>query len=73
MVDPHDADQQPEHPHEPKHEPATRAEPTAGIACPTCGCRDLPVYYTRRARDKTMRRRRCRHCGRMLTTFERLG
>jgi len=42
-----------------------------GGACRHCGCRHLPVYYTRSRPDGViMRRRQCRNCGR-LTTYER--
>jgi hypothetical protein len=44
-----------------------------GLVCPGCGCRDFRVVYTRPKPDgKILRRRRCRHCGRRITTFERV-
>lgn len=45
-----------------------------GIVCPTCGCCHFEVVYTRATPVGTIRRRRqCRHCGRRVTTSERLG
>lgn len=43
-----------------------------GLKCPTCGCADLGVYYTRQITDATRRRRTCRNCGRKVTTSERI-
>ena len=46
--------------------------PGGGIECPYCGCRHLPVLYTRRYPYGRIRRvRTCRHCGRRVTTYER--
>jgi hypothetical protein len=51
---------------------ANTAELLLGLECRKCGCRDFRVYYTRKASGKRiMRRRVCRHCGLMITTFER--
>jgi len=48
------------------------AEPK-GLACPQCGCRHFFVVYTRRATNgRIIRRRECRHCGRRISTTERL-
>ncbi len=45
-----------------------------GILCPKCGCAHFEVIYTRRIPDGAIRRRReCRHCGRRVTTTERMG
>ena len=55
---------------------ADSGEPEAdlGVSCPTCGCRDLPVYYTRARRGgKIVRVRTCRHCGRRVLTTERVA
>lgn len=49
----------------------TSPKAEAGIACPRCGCRHLPVYYVRRRRGYVLRVRLCRHCGRRLATRER--
>lgn len=43
-----------------------------GLECPRCGCRHFYVIYTRPTRDGLRRRRECRHCGRMVTTIEKL-
>jgi transcriptional regulator NrdR family protein len=53
----------------PKPEPRPR-----GLECPSCGCRHFEVLYTRATFMGTIRRRRqCRHCGRRVTTSERMG
>jgi DNA-directed RNA polymerase subunit RPC12/RpoP len=55
--------------------PVTRAKPTRddlGLACPSCGCRHLPVWYTRQKPGYVLRVRLCRHCGRRVATRERL-
>jgi DNA-directed RNA polymerase subunit RPC12/RpoP len=42
-----------------------------GLECPKCGCRHLPVFYTRRVGGgRIMRSRECRHCGRRVVTYE---
>lgn len=44
-----------------------------GFACPTCGCRHFHVVDTRSlGGDRIQRRRECRHCGRRITTSERV-
>lgn len=53
----------------PKRDPEPR-----GILCPKCGCAHFEVVYTRRIPGGAIRRRReCRHCGRRVTTTERMG
>ncbi len=47
------------------------AEPR-GLVCPRCGCRHLPVIYTRHRPGHVLRMRECRHCGRRIPTRERL-
>ena len=42
-----------------------------GIRCPTCGCADTRVYYTRQFAQQTRRSRICRNCGRRIPTIER--
>lgn len=42
-----------------------------GLVCRKCGCRDLRVKYTRHRDGSIMRRRVCRNCGRLVTTYER--
>ena len=44
--------------------------PQSGVVCRTCGCRDLPVYYTRRRNGRIIRVRECRNCGRRMMTRE---
>lgn len=54
-----------------KNEAGDEGEEPRGIQCPDCGCRHLPVLYTRPAYGgRVMRRRECRHCGRRMTTYE---
>ena len=48
-------------------------EELLGIACPSCGCRDLRVWRTRPLSDGRIRReRKCRNCGRLVLTTERV-
>jgi len=46
------------------------AENPQGVVCPKCGCAHLPVLNTRRSMDRIVRYRRCRNCGRRVTTYE---
>jgi len=42
-----------------------------GIECPRCGCRHFETTNTEPMRDGRIRRRkRCRHCGHRIVTFE---
>jgi transcriptional regulator NrdR family protein len=43
-----------------------------GIVCSHCKCRHLPVYKTINHDNKIVRYRKCRHCGKSLTSIERL-
>lgn len=44
-----------------------------GLRCLQCGCGHFHVVYTRKAiGGKLVRRRECRHCGRRVTTWERI-
>ena len=44
-----------------------------GLVCPKCGCKHFYVVYTRPTwGGRIMRRRQCRHCGKRITTHERL-
>ena len=43
-----------------------------GLACPACGYRHLPVWYTRQKPGHVLRVRVCRHCGKRIPTRERL-
>jgi len=48
-------------------------EDDRGLRCRHCGCRHFYVIYTRRAiGERLVRRRECRHCGRRVTTCERI-
>lgn len=47
--------------------------PPPGLRCPRCGCPDLRVTHTRPAAGRVRRYRRCRHCGRVVSTLETLG
>ncbi len=50
---------------------AEKKEDDRGLRCSRCGCRHFLVIYTRRTRKhRILRRRRCRHCGRRITTYE---
>ncbi len=50
-----------------------KPEAKVGIECPKCGCRHFHVVYTRAiSGNRIMRRRKCRHCERRLTTIEQL-
>ncbi len=44
-----------------------------GLECPDCGCRHFTVISTEpRASGNIARRRVCRHCGKRVTTSERI-
>ncbi len=47
--------------------------PKRGLECPTCGCRDLRVRYTRQRSKYIWRVRTCRHCGRRVATRETIS
>lgn len=49
-------------------------EPTRGIRCSQCGCGHFQVVYTRHrtSPDRIERRRECRHCGKRITTWEKV-
>lgn len=44
-----------------------------GVRCPACHCRHLPALRTYRTGTFTFRKRRCRHCGKVVTTSERIA
>ena len=46
------------------------AESQQGVVCPKCGCAHLPVLNTRRSMSRIVRYRRCRNCGKRVTTYE---
>jgi len=52
--------------------PAAETPQPEGLECPACGCRHLPVLYTRRHPRRIKRVRECRNCGRRVTSFERI-
>ena len=43
------------------------------IECRRCGCRHAPVLYTRPRGKGIVRKRRCRACGHVFFTTERLS
>ena len=44
-----------------------------GLECQGCGCRHFNVLHTRRRPNGViLRRRECRHCGRRITTVEKV-
>ena len=43
-----------------------------GLRCTRCGCRLLPVYYTRAHDNHILRIRYCSQCGRRFLTRETL-
>ncbi|NLW83068.1 MAG: hypothetical protein GXY41_01480 [Phycisphaerae bacterium] len=43
-----------------------------GIVCGACGCRHLSVYRTVNQENKIIRYRKCRHCGKTMTSVERV-
>lgn len=51
---------------QPKKPPAER-----GLKCPVCWCRDFWVTNVYREDGSILRRRVCRHCGRVLKTVEK--
>lgn len=56
-----------------KPDPKLPTEDDRGLRCRHCGCGHFRVIYTRRAwGGKLVRRRECRHCGKRVTTSERI-
>ena len=53
-------------------EPVRMTTPDRGLSCPRCGCRHLPVVYTRPRENCIVRARDCRNCGKRIITRERL-
>jgi transcriptional regulator NrdR family protein len=45
---------------------------TRGLECPRCGCRHFYVIRTWQTGKFVCRRRQCRHCGRRVTTQEKV-
>jgi hypothetical protein len=50
----------------------TAPSPHIGLVCHYCGCRHFLTVYTRRRNDGIVRRKRCRNCGRPITTREKI-
>ena len=50
----------------------SEANTNRGLECPNCGCRHFYVVYTRPREKKIIRRKECRHCGRRMTTAEKM-
>jgi len=51
---------------------AAKASPHVGLVCRDCGCRHFLTVYTRPRNDGIVRRKRCRNCGRAVTTREKI-
>ena len=49
-----------------------KTEKVAGLQCVKCGCRHLPVLYTRPRTGYIERVRECRHCGTRKRTREKV-
>jgi len=54
----------------PDRHPTSPRGTRLALQCRTCGCRHLPVVYSRPFPQYTMRVRKCRNCGRRLLTRE---
>jgi len=52
--------------------PKPSSTPHVGLVCRACGCRHFHTVYTRRRNDGIVRRKRCRNCGRAITTREKI-
>ncbi len=49
-------------------------KPDAGLYCPRCHSRWVPVQRTKHlSHGRILRYRTCQHCGKRFTTFERIG
>lgn len=48
------------------------AEPQTGLECPNCGCRHFHCVQTRRRPKYIYRQKQCRHCGKIVSTSERI-
>ena len=52
----------------------TETKQDYGLECRDCGCKHFRVVYTRPYHGgRIMRRRECRHCGKRMTTWEKVG
>lgn len=54
-----------------KPKPPKKTDDDQGIRCPACHSRFCPVVYTRPTYKGVRRARRCVHCGRQFSTYER--
>jgi len=48
------------------------SQPPRGLECPRCGCGHFEVVKVCQGPGYVRRRRECRHCGRRVTTTERI-
>ena len=48
------------------------SSPHVGLVCRACGCSHFSTVYTRRRNDGIVRRKRCRYCGKAITTREKV-
>ena len=55
------------------NEQSRSEEEPRGLECPRCGCRHLPVLYTRQRMKKIVRVRQCRHCLRRVIAQESIS
>ena len=44
-----------------------------GLICKNCGCRHFNVLHTRPGPASIQRERQCRHCGKVVRTWEKQG
>ena len=57
-----------------KAPPEDQQSDDCGLVCPECQCRHFFVVYVRRVKkQRVMRRRECRNCGRRITTYEKVS
>ena len=57
---------------DPTPETELETEAPIGLECRGCGCRHFLTLETRKREKSVMRRRECRHCGRRITTREKV-
>lgn len=57
---------------EPHAPPAQPVRPVRGLACPRCGGAKWRTLHTRGAVGRVVRERKCRGCGLVIRTAERL-
>jgi len=56
-----------------KQDGNVRDEDFTGFVCRACGCRQFRVIYLKRLPGELRRRRECSHCGKRVTTKERVS